>query len=130
VKTKLEKAQPRTALKKKEMAPFKEALEGMKLDLLRGVKTNDGMGKENNPDEVKDLADLASDSYDRELAFGLSETERARLAQVEKALDAIDDGSYGLCGSCGRSIATARLKALPFARLCIECKNSEERGGR
>jgi DnaK suppressor protein len=127
MKTKPDKA---AGFKKKEMAPFRETLEGMKLELLRGVKTNDGMGKENNPDEVKDLADLASDSYDRELAFGLSETERARLAQVEKALDAIDDGTYGLCGSCGRSIAAARLKALPFARLCIECKNSEERGGR
>jgi RNA polymerase-binding protein DksA len=118
------------SLKKKEMAPFKETLEAMKRDLLRGVKTNDGMGKENNPDEVKDLADLASDSYDRELAFGLSETERARLAMVEKALDAIGEGTYGLCVSCGKPIAAARLKALPFARLCIDCKSSEENPGR
>ncbi len=117
-------------LKRKELAPVREVLEGMKQELLRGVKTNDGMGKENNPDEVKDLADLASDSYDRELAFGLSETERARLAMVEKALDAIEEGTYGLCVSCGKPIAAARLKALPFARLCIECKSNEESTGR
>jgi len=118
------------SLKKKELAPYKEILLGLKMDLLKGVKNNDGMGKENNADEVKDLADQASDSYDRELAFGVSEAERSRLAQVEKALDAIEEGGYGLCGSCGKPISSARLKALPFARLCIDCKSKEEQSGR
>jgi DnaK suppressor protein len=118
------------SLKKKELAPYKEMLLSMKKDLLKGVKNNEGAGKEHNADEVKDLADQASDSYDRELAFGLSETERARLVQVEKALDSIEEGTYGTCESCKKPIAAVRLKALPFARLCIECKSKEEKTGR
>jgi DnaK suppressor protein len=118
------------SLKKKEMAPYKDALLIMKRDLLKGVRNNEAQGKENNADEVKDLADQASDSYDRELAFGLSETERERLGQVEKALESIEDGKYGTCTACSKPIAAARLKALPFARMCIECKSKEERNGR
>jgi DnaK suppressor protein len=116
------------ALKKKEMSGYKDRLLEMKRALTKGVKTNEANGKEGAVDEVKDLADQASDSYDRELAFGLSEAERSRLREVDDALDRIGKGKYGTCDNCGKPISSSRLKALPFARLCVDCKAKEERG--
>lgn len=84
-----------------------------------GSGTNDG-GEE-------DIADLGSDTFERERELQLSENLRDLLDQVEHALTRIDDGSYGECESCGKSIEAARLKALPYASLCIDCKRREER---
>ncbi len=115
------------SLKKRDMGVYKQTLLQMKRDLLKGVITNETNGKEGEMEEVRDLADQASDSYDRELAFGLSEAERTRLTEVEKALTRIDKGDYGICEACEKPINPNRLKALPFAMLCVECKAKEER---
>ena len=45
-----------------------------------------------------------------------------QLAQIEEALSRLDDGSYGTCQRCGKAITEARLEALPFATLCIDCQ--------
>ena len=79
---------------------------------------------------LQNLADQASDAYDRELASSLSETERTRLEAVEKALERVDKGTYGDCETCEKVIPLARLKALPFARLCVSCQEVEERATR
>ena len=68
------------------------------------------------------LGDTATVTYDREMDYTLEDNSEAVLAAIEKALRKIDDGTYGLCERCGRSIDTARLEALPYAELCIECK--------
>jgi DnaK suppressor protein len=115
-------------LKKKEMSAYKDRLLEMKRALTKGVRINEANGKEGGADEVKDLADQASDAYDRELAFGLSEAERSRLREVDEALERIVKGKYGICDSCGKPISPNRLKALPFARLCVDCKSKEENG--
>jgi DnaK suppressor protein len=53
--------------------------------------------------------------------------ERDMLAQVDRALARIDDGTYGLCESCGQPIGKARVMAFPRATLCMSCKQREER---
>ena len=64
---------------------------------------------------------------DRERDLSLLENARDLLDQVERALKKIEEGTYGVCASCGKSIEAARLKALPHASLCISCKRKEER---
>jgi len=49
------------------------------------------------------------------------------LAQVERALARFEDGTYGLCVDCGRPIDPARLEALPYAQLCLDCQSKQER---
>lgn len=117
-------------MKKKEMGPYKKMLLELKEGLLKEVRVNQEAGKEAHQDEVLDLADQASDAYDRELASSLSETERARLGSVEKALERVEEGTYGDCETCEKPIPMARLKALPFARLCVGCQEDEEKKGR
>jgi DnaK suppressor protein len=66
------------------------------------------------------LADMATVTYDRELDQGLEEGVQHTLQQVDAALRRIEDGSYGLCESCGKSIAPARLEAIPWTTRCID----------
>jgi len=114
-------------MKKNQMEAFKKILVGHKESLLMKVKNSVTMNKEEALDEVRDAADIASDYYERELAMGLSETERHRLQEVEDALERIENGSYGKCEICGGQISAPRLEALPFAKFCIECQAQREK---
>ncbi len=113
-------------MKKNQLESLRKMLNEQKQSLLEKVKTNVSSSKEDLPNEVRDSADAASDYYERELAWGLSETERMRLQEVEDALERIDGGTYGKCEGCGSQIAPSRLEALPFAKLCVECRSKEE----
>ncbi len=73
-------------------------------------------------------ADLASATFDRELDLGLEEDVGEILAAIDAALQRIDDGTYGVCSRCGAGIGAERLRAMPYATLCIDCKRREERG--
>ena len=116
-----------TRLEKKTWLRTARCLLDLKEGLAREVMINQAAGKEAHQDEVQDLADQAADAYDRELASSLSETERTRLSAVEKALERVEKGSYGVCETCEKVIPLPRLKALPFARLCVNCQEIEER---
>ncbi len=70
-------------------------------------------------------ADDATAVYEQELAFTLRNTLAGSLTQVEDALQAIDEGTYGRCKGCGDWIDPARLRALPFTDLCIRCASRE-----
>lgn len=70
-------------------------------------------------------ADDATAVYEQELAFTLRNTLAGSLTQVEDALRAIDEGTYGRCKGCGDWIDPARLRALPFTDLCIRCASRE-----
>lgn len=118
----------KSPLGKKEMEPYRQLLLELKHKLMKEVLVNQEASNESNDGDVLDLADQASDSYDKDLANSLSETERARLQAVEKALHRVSEGTYGLCEDCGKPIPLPRLKVLPFAKLCVACQQSEEKG--
>jgi RNA polymerase-binding protein DksA len=74
------------------------------------------------------LGDVATATFDREMATTLEENSTHLLAEIDTALARLDDGTYGMCEGCGNPIAPERLEALPWATLCIECKRKQERG--
>jgi DnaK suppressor protein len=111
------------------MEPYRRLLMELKSKLIREVVVNQEASNESTDGDVLDLADQASDSYDKDLANSLSETERGRLAAVENALKRVAEGTYGLCDSCVKPIPLPRLKVLPFAKLCVACQVEEERTG-
>lgn len=74
------------------------------------------------------MADVGTDNYQRELALGLVSNEQELVVKINAALIAIEEGTYGTCSTCSENISEARLKALPFAKLCISCKEKEENG--
>lgn len=66
------------------------------------------------------LADTASATYDRELDHGLEETAQGTLARIDAAFRRLDKGTYGTCELCGGPIGEERLRAQPWAALCID----------
>ncbi len=107
-----------------ERARMLEELEAME-EHIPQVEEQVGMDIGGSYDE--DLADVASDTFEREKGLALESTVQQMLAQVEEALARIDGGTYGICLRCGGPIDHARLRALPYAKLCIRCKELEER---
>lgn len=75
----------------------------------------------------KDLVDIAAGDIDRKTieAIGIQETNR--LKQIDAALSRIENNKYGICFQCGKKIPQARLEAIPYAMLCIDCKSSNEK---
>jgi DnaK suppressor protein len=73
-----------------------------------------------------DLVDWAAAEQERELGLRIIERDAALRGEVRLALEKIDNGSYGICESCGQDIEPERLEALPITSLCIECKRREE----
>ena len=72
------------------------------------------------------MADMAADTYERELSTNLVSSEQEVLYQIDDALKRIDDGSFGVCQQCNKRIVMSRLKAVPYAPLCISCQRSKE----
>ncbi len=66
------------------------------------------------------LGDTATVTYDRELDYTLEENEEQLLAEIDAALQRIEDGTYGICEVCGKPIGVERLEARPWTRLCID----------
>ena len=80
--------------------------------------------------ESKDFADVASDDVDRKMIETLGTQDLKRMRLIDSALTRIEQGKYVLCMKCNKKIPTERLEAIPYALMCIECKNEEERRNR
>lgn len=77
----------------------------------------------------EEFADAGTATFERERDLSLSNNIKDLIEKIDHALELIKDGTYGLCERCGRPIEKARIKALPYATLCIKDKQSEERAG-
>ena len=78
--------------------------------------------KENLPDPT----DRAALESDRNFLLRIRDRERKLISKIQEAIGRIEDGSYGICESCGEEISEARLKARPVTTLCIDCKKQQE----
>jgi DnaK suppressor protein len=74
-----------------------------------------------------DFADAGSATFERERDLSIANNIRDLIDQITRAIARIDEGTYGRCERCGNPIDAARLKALPHALLCMDCKRREER---
>ncbi len=76
------------------------------------------------------MADVGTDAMEREKAFLFASNEGQLLQEIDHALRKVYGGEFGACENCGRPITRARLEAMPYARLCMACKEAEERSNR
>jgi DnaK suppressor protein len=113
--------------RKKFLSKMREQLVEMKTKLLSEIDSELRAEREANKDEGMDTYDLASEERDREINFILSDRERVKIKQIDDALDRLDQGTYGVCESCGLEIAEERLQAMPFTRLCRDCQQEQEK---
>ena len=75
---------------------------------------------------LSEIGDIASVEIDRNFLLRLRDRERKLLKKIEKAIEKIDNGTYGICEVCGAEIPIERLEARPVTDLCIECKTEQE----
>ncbi|CAA9390911.1 MAG: RNA polymerase-binding transcription factor DksA [uncultured Nocardioides sp.] len=86
-----------------------------------------GLMKDAGDGAGHDQADMGATSFERDHELTVVNIERDMVAQIDKALARIDDGTYGVCEACGEPIGKMRLMAFPRATLCLPCKQREER---
>jgi DnaK suppressor protein len=105
---------------------FKGLLEGRLHALLEEAgKTMNNMGQD--PKEAfPDPTDRASFESDRNFLLRIRDRERKLITKVKEALERIEDGTFGTCESCGKSISEKRLMVRPVTTQCIDCKTEEE----
>ncbi|MBU4305690.1 MAG: TraR/DksA C4-type zinc finger protein [Candidatus Omnitrophica bacterium] len=122
-------------MNKKEAQEFKKKLVELREKVTEEMKQiGGGSLKLSQRDASGDLsaytlhmADVASDSFERELSWDRASGEQKVLFHIDDALRRIEEGVYGICESCGKKISKARLKAIPYALLCRTCKEKHER---
>ena len=73
------------------------------------------------------MADAATDNYDREFSLGLADNEQKILNRINEAFEKIENDTYGLCELCEKKISKVRLKAVPYAELCVPCQEKQEK---
>ncbi len=86
----------------------------------------DSLALEHEPGDVQfdeEGGEGGTANVDREIDLYLSAQARATVAEIDRAIAKIDDGTYGICEHCGQPIPEARLEALPYAALCVACKS-------
>ena len=106
-----------------------------KEELIVGIKQSFEEALKNSPREASGdisayalhMADLATDTYDREFSLTLASNERKLLYEIDEALKKIEEGIYGICEDCKCAISLSRLKAIPYARLCLKCQQEKEK---
>jgi DnaK suppressor protein len=118
------------ANRKKFLSRAREHLLDMKNKLIGEIDSELRAERESNKDEGMDTYDLASEERDREINFILSDRDRVKIKQIDDAIERVEDGTYGVCESCGLEIAEQRLDAMPLTRLCRDCQQDQEREAR
>jgi DnaK suppressor protein len=79
-----------------------------------------------DPAHSSHMAESGSDAFEEDVRLARMESAGDEIVEIEEALDRIRDGTYGACEGCGAPIRIARLRAIPYARYCIPCKEAEE----
>ena len=80
-----------------------------------------------NVDDLQDEVDIASSEITQTVHLRLRDREKMLLDKIEQSLKRIDEGTYGVCETCGEDISLKRLDARPVATLCIRCKEEQEK---
>ncbi len=114
-------------MQKKELKQTENILLARKNVLINEVEKRFKKYQETNSGKLTDIADIAASVLNGDMEILVAEDDARELRQIEGALARIKAGHYGICEQCGRPIKKARLKAIPFAALCVSCKEKEER---
>jgi len=116
----------------------RQLLEQMKGELLRQREeilkhlASDSEGFREIAEDVdpKDVIDLAADDVDKKNLEALNVVESKKLQLIDNALSRIQNGRYGVCGECSKSIPIPRLEAVPYALFCVDCQAKKDRQNR
>jgi len=121
-------------LNKADLKHFKELLLSVRQAMLGDANRLQDEAVRKSKDEaatmdISNFADLGTDNYEQEFDLGMLEHQGEMLREIDEALERIENGSYGLCQTCGKPIPKGRLTAKPHARFCVPCLTKQEATG-
>ncbi|MCO8120533.1 TraR/DksA family transcriptional regulator [Stieleria sp. TO1_6] len=111
----------------------KDAIEKLRLTLRkrRDALIRSAIGDlsllQDRPSKTGDVLDAVADTVQSELNSQLLEVESRELQAIDEAIERLDQGNYGDCEGCSKPIPLTRLRAVPYARECIECHRLAEK---
>lgn len=122
-------------MNKKQMEKFKEILLEKRGEVEERIEHWREVALESNYKETtgdhsgytSHMADQGTDAMEREKAFLFLSREEKYLQQINRSLQAIELGEYGICRVCGKEIDIARMEAVPTTRICVPCKQAESK---
>lgn len=118
------------ALKKAEIDKFKKRLVEIRSQLTHSLKGSTAEVK--TPDEAtgysQHQADQGTDDFDRTISLEVTSREYGILRQIDRALEKIDEGTYGICDISGEEIPRVRLEAVPYATMTVKAQELLEKG--
>jgi DnaK suppressor protein len=112
----------------KELENYKKSLLEQRNQLVGQVNNNNRQTFDLARDDMQDPVDMAVSDREQTIMLSINESERTLLDQIDEALQRIEFSTYGDCTNCGNEISEARLKAVPYARYCMNCQDLLERG--
>lgn len=112
----------------KKTSKYEAELLKIRKELIGGVEKNLKSSKEETSQSVPDVSDEAARDYNNELMLNLGQQDWEKLKLVDEALGKIKTGEYGVCEQCEAKIPEPRLTIVPFARYCVKCLDSIEKG--
>jgi RNA polymerase-binding protein DksA len=126
----------KTPFNKAELEVFRQMLLDKRRALIgdmngieaEALRTNRQEGSGDLSNMPTHPADIGTDNFEQEFTLGLLESERTLLAEINGALERIDNNTYGVCLGTGQPIGAARLKARPWSKYCIEYAKLLEKG--
>lgn len=125
-KKKTTKASKEATAEMKEQQELRGMLDELRKRTLREIAEKVKSGTAATGQEIGDIYDLASEERNRELDLLMGDRERNKLQMIDEAFSRLEEGTYGQCEECGDPINPKRLKALPFARTCVDCQTDKE----
>jgi DnaK suppressor protein len=115
------------SMKKTELKRFKKILEDKREALLANAQNMNLENMTLDTNDLPDEMDLASSEGLQSFQFRLRGREKTFLEKIDRALQKIEAGEFGICEECNEEISVKRLEARPETSLCIRCKEDQER---
>lgn len=113
-------------MKKKDLERFQKLLAERKKALMSTFDETKEQGIGVSTEDLADEVDLASSESDQAMNLRLRDRELFLLKKIDRTLEKINEGTFGVCEECGDEISIKRLEARPVTDLCIRCKEEQE----
>jgi len=118
------------ALKKSEVETFRKKLVDLRKRITQSIYTvTEGVKEaEESRGYSQHQADEGTDDFDKTISLEVTNKESSILRQIDRALEKIDEGTYGVCDLSGKEIPKARLEAIPYATMTVQAQEQYEKG--
>ena len=113
-------------MNKKDLKRFKDLLTEERKSIVAKASRTLAEEAQLDVNELPDEIDQASAEYQQSFTFRLRDREKYYLSKIDKALQKIENGTFGTCEACDEEISPKRLEARPVTTLCIRCKEEQE----